>query len=137
MKKSILMLIFISLLNVTSSNAFAASGHSGHGSSVNKSGKGACKKIIINHIKPKKMATVAPKTTLSFWVNGLREEEIKFVEATAKKIPLKLSSEVRIGFVLFKGELPESLHGQAARIEINVTPKRCPVHKGFLLKISE
>jgi hypothetical protein len=137
LKKSLLLLALISLLSVTSSNVFAAGGHSGHGSSVNKSGKGACKKIVINHIKPKQMATVAPKSQLSFWVNGLKEEEIKFVNATAKKLPIKLTSEVRIGFILFKGDLPASLQGEAARIQINVTPKRCPVQKGFLLKISE
>ncbi|MFW5444279.1 MAG: hypothetical protein ACKE51_08250 [Methylococcaceae bacterium] len=137
MKKSILLAAFVSLLSVVSSNAIAAGGHSGHGSSVNKSGKGACKKIIINHIKPKQLDVVSPQSKVSFWVNGLKEYEIKHVEATAKKIPIKLSSEVRIGFILFTGNLPESLHGQAARVEIKVHAKRCPVQKGFLLKISE
>ncbi len=137
MKKSILIPALISLLSIASTSAMAAGGHAGHGSSVNKNGKSACKAIIINHVKPKHLDVVFPRAKFSFWVNGLKESEIKFVEVTAKKIPVELSSEVRTGFILFKGELPASLENTAARIQVNVHAKRCPVQKGWLLKIAD
>lgn len=137
MKKSILIPLLITFLAISSMQVNAAGGHSGHGSSVNKSGKGACKAIILNHLKPKHLEMVAPGSEFSFWVNGLKEEEIKYVEVTAKKIPVELSSEVRVGFILFKGNLPSSITDGAARVQINVVAKRCPVQKGWLLKISE
>ncbi|WP_174484262.1 hypothetical protein [methanotrophic endosymbiont of Bathymodiolus puteoserpentis (Logatchev)] len=136
MNKSILIPALISFL-IASTNTMAAGGHGGHGSSVNKSGKSACKAIIINHVKPKHLEVVSPHAKFSFWVNGLKESEIKYVEVTAKKIPVPVSSEVRTGFILFKGELPTSLENTAARIQVSVNAKRCPVQKGWLLKIAD
>ena len=135
MKKSILVPVLSAALCLMSVNVNAAGGHSGHGSSVNKSGKSACKNTVIKFIKPVHLSAVAPGSEISFRVSGI--ENADHVEVTAKKIPLKMDSEFKGGVMWFKGNLPESLVNTAARIHVDVDFKKCPTEKGWLLKISE
>ena len=135
MKKSILIPVLSMVLCFISANANAAGGHSGHGSSVNKSGKSACKNTVIKFIKPVHLSTVAPGSEISFRVSGI--EDAKDVTVTAKKILVKLESEYRGNIMWFKGNLPDSLVNTAARIHVDVDFKKCPAEKGWLLKITE
>ena len=135
MKKSILIPVLTSVLCLISVNVFAAGGHGAGGSSVDKSGKSACKKTKIKHVRPEHLASVAPGSEISFRVEGI--DEAKFVEMTAKKIPVELSVEHKGGLLWFKGKLPDSLVNTAARIHVEVHYKKCPAEKGWLLKITE
>jgi len=135
MKKIIIIPALSAVLSLMSANVLAAGGHGGHGSSVNKSGKSACKKTVIKHIKPVHLSSVAPGSGISFQVDGIDDE--KYVEMTAKKIPVKLEVEHRGGILWFKGKLPDSLVNTAARMHVTVNYKRCPAEKGWLLKITE
>lgn len=135
MKKNILIPVLSTALCLISANVFAAGGHSGHGSSVNKSGKSACKNTVIKFIKPVHLSSVAPGSEISFRVAGI--EDAKGVTVTAKKIPVKMDAEFRGGIMWFKGNLPDSLVNTAARIHIDVDFKKCPAEKGWLLKITE
>lgn len=134
MNKSILVAIF-SILCLVSVQGFAAGGHGGGGSSVNKSGKSACKTTQIKHIRPEHLASVAPNSEISFRVKGL--EEAKLVSMTVKKIPVELEVEHKGGLLWFTGKIPESLVNTAARVHVEVHYKKCPAEKGWLLKISE
>ena len=131
MKKNILILA----LCLISANVIAAGGHAGHGSSVNKSGKSACKNTQIKHLRPVHLTSVAPKSEFSFRVDGI--EDAKYVEVTAKKIPVEMTSEFKGGILWFKGNLPDSLVNTVARIQVKVNFKKCPAEKGWLLKITE
>ena len=135
MKKTILIPALSAMLCLMSANVIAAGGHGGGGSSVNKSGKTACKNTVIKHLRPVHMASVAPGSEFSFQVYGIDDE--KYVEVTAKKIPVEMEVEHRGGILWFKGKLPESLVNTAARIHVEVNYKRCPAEKGWLLKITE
>lgn len=135
MKKSILIAVATSMLCLASANVFAAGGHSGHGSSVNKSGKSACKTTQIKHLRPEHLASVAPGSEISFQVYGIEDE--KYVEVTAKKIPVTMDVEHKGGILWFKGNLPDSLVNTAARVHVEVNYKKCPAEKGWLLKITE
>lgn len=135
MKKSILIAVATSVLCLASASVFAAGGHGAGHSSVNKSGKSACKKTQIKHIRPEHLATVAPGSEIYFRVQGI--DDAKYVEVTAKKIPVKLSSEYIGGVMRFTGNLPDSLVNTAARIHVEVNFKKCPAQKGWLLKITE
>ena len=131
MKKNILVLA----LCLISANVIAAGGHSGHGSSVNKSGKSACKNTVIKHTRPEHLSSVAPGSEFSFQVDGI--DDAKYVEVTAKKIPVEMTSEFKGGIWWFKGNLPDPLVNTAARIHVEVKYKKCPAQKGWLLKITE
>ena len=135
MKKSLLIAAVTSALCLASANVLAAGGHGGHGSSVDKSGKSACKTTQIKHMRPEHLATVAPGSEFSFRVQGI--EDAKYVTMTAKKIPVELSVEHKGGLLWFKGNLPDSLVNTAARIHVEVNFKKCPAEKGLLLKITE
>ena len=135
MNKSILISALSTVLCLISVNVFAAGGHGAGGSSVDKSGKSACKTTQIKKIRPEHLATVAPGSEIYFRVEGI--DDAKYVEATAKKIPVKLSSEYKGGVMRFTGNLPDSLVNTAARIHVEVHYKKCPAEKGWLLKISE
>ncbi len=112
----------------------AAGGHDGHGGGGNKGGR-FCKKAVIGHIKPKHLSTVAPESEFSFWVEDIKDANQ--IEVTAKKIPVEMTATQRTGFILFKGKLPASLAGTAARIQVKAQTKKCPAQKGWLLKITE
>ncbi|GAW86364.1 hypothetical protein bplSymb_SCF02506P004 [Bathymodiolus platifrons methanotrophic gill symbiont] len=135
MNKSILIPALSAMLCLMSANVIAAGGHGGGGSSVNKSGKTACKSTVIKHLRPVHLASVAPGSEFSFQIDGIDDE--KYVEVTAKKIPVEMEVEHRGGILWFKGKLPESLVNTAARVHIEVNYKRCPAEKGWLLKITE
>lgn len=135
MKKSILISALASALCILSTNVFAAGGHGAGHSSVNKSGKSACKKTQIKYIRPEHLATVAPGSEIYFRVEGI--DDAKYVTVTAKKIPVKLSSEYKGGVMRFTGNLPDALVNTAARIHVEVDFKKCPAEKGWLLKITE
>ncbi|TXK97237.1 hypothetical protein BMR02_10445 [Methylococcaceae bacterium HT1] len=135
MNKSILIPALSAMLCLMSANVIAAGGHRGGGSSVNKSGKTACKSTVIKHLRPVHLASVAPGSEFSFQIDGIDDE--KYVEVTAKKIPVEMEVEHRGGILWFKGKLPESLVNTAARVHIEVNYKRCPAEKGWLLKITE
>ena len=123
-----------SVLFLISSNSIAAGGHDGHGGGGNKGGS-FCKKALIEHIKPAHLATVSPQSEFSFWVKEIKNADQ--VEVTVKKIPVEMTAEQRIGFISFKGKLPASLVGTAARIQVKATTKKCPAQKGWLLKITD
>lgn len=135
MKKIIIIPALSAMLCLISANVIAAGGHGGGGSSVNKSGKSACKNTVIRQIKPAHLSTVAPQSEFSFQVSGIDDE--KYVKVTAKKIPVEMEVEHRGGILWFKGKLPESLANTAARMYVEVNFKKCPAQKGWLLKISE
>ena len=135
LKKSILISALTSILCLISADTIAAGGHGGGGSSVNKSGKSACKTTVISQIKPPHLTSVSPQSEFSFWVKGIKDASL--VEVTAKKIPVTLTVEDKEHFLLFKGKLPDSLVGTAARIHVEVHSKKCPAEKGWLLKITE
>ena len=135
MKNNNLISVLSVALCLVSANVTAAGGHGDHGSSVNKSGKSSCKKTAIKRIKPEHLATVAPGAEISFQVYGI--EDAKYVEVTAKKIPVKVEVEHKGGILWFKGNLPDSLVNTAARVHVEVNYKKCPAEKGWLLKISE
>jgi hypothetical protein len=135
MNKSNLISALSVALCLISTNVFAAGGHGAGGSSVDKSGKSACKTTQIKKIRPEHLASVAPKSEISFQVYGI--EDPKFVEVTAKKIPVEMSVEHKGGILWFKGNLPDSLANTAARIHVKVHYKKCPAEKGWLLKITE
>ncbi len=135
MKKSYEKLIVILVLSFASATAIAAGGHDGHGSSVNKSGKSACKNTVIKRMRPEHLSSVAPKSELSFQIDGIDDE--KYVEVTAKKIPVPMTVEHKGGILWFKGNLPDSLVNTAARINVVVNYSKCPAEKGWLLKITE
>ena len=138
LKKSILITTLVSALCLISTNAIAAGGHGGGHSSFKKGvGKTSCKATVITRTKPEHLASVSPKSEISFWVKGIGIEDAKSVEATAKKIPVTLTVEEKKPFLAFKGNLPASLKGTAARIQVNVHFKKCPAEKGWLLKITE
>jgi hypothetical protein len=138
LKKSILIATLASALCLISTNAIAAGGHGGGHSSFKKGvGKTSCKATVITRTKPEHLASVSPKSEISFWVKGIGIEEAETVEVTAKKIPVKLTVEEKAPFLAFKGNLPDSLVGTAARIQISVHYKKCPAEKGWLLKITE
>ncbi|RLA19482.1 MAG: hypothetical protein DRQ62_11875, partial [Gammaproteobacteria bacterium] len=73
MKKSLLIAAVTSALCLASANVLAAGGHGGHGSSVDKSGKSACKTTQIKHMRPEHLATVAPGSEFSFRVQGIED----------------------------------------------------------------
>lgn len=135
MKKFILIPVLSAVLCLISANVLAAGGHGGGGSSVNKSGKTACKTTQIKHIRPEHLASVAPGSEISFQVYGI--EDAKYVEVTAKKIPVEMDVEHKGGILWFKGNLPDSLVNTAARVNVEVHFKKCPAEKGWLLKITE
>lgn len=135
MRKSILIPVLSATLCLMSANVFAAGGHGGGGSSVNKSGKTACKNTVIKRMRPVHLTSVAPGSEFSFQVDGI--DDPKLVEVTAKKIPVEMESENRGGILWFKGNLPDSLSGTAARILVDVNFKKCPAEKGWLLKITD
>ncbi len=135
MNKSILIPALSVMLCCVSVNASAAGGHGGHGSSVDKSGKGACKNTVIKRLRPEHLASVAPGSEISFQVDGI--EDAKYVTVTAKKLPVAMTSEFKGGIMWFKGNLPASLVNTAARIHVEVDFKKCPAEKGWLLKITE
>jgi len=135
MKKSILIPAFSAVLCLMSANVMAAGGHGGGGSSVDKSGKSACKNTVIKHVRPEHLTEVAPGSEFSFQVDGI--DDAKYVEVTAKKIPVEMEVEHKGGILWFKGNLPDSLVNTAARIHVEVDFKRCPAEKGWLLKITE
>lgn len=135
MKKSILIATLTSALCLISTGANAAGGHGDHGKGGKGGGKNACKTTLITHTRPAHMETVAPGSEFSFWVKGIEDADL--VEATAKKIPVTLTVEEKAPFLAFKGNLPETLKGTAARIQVKVHYKKCPAEKGWLLKITE
>ena len=135
MKKFILIPVLSTLLCLISANVIAAGGHGAGGSSVDKSGKSACKTTAIKRIKPVHLTEVAPGSEISFQVYGI--DEAKYVEVTAKKIPVEMEVEHKGGILWFKGNLPDSLVNTAARIHVEVHYKKCPAEKGWLLKITE
>ncbi len=138
MKKSILIATLTSALYLVSSSAIAAGGHGGGHSSFKKGvGKTSCKTTVITRTKPEHLASVAPQSEISFWIKGIGIEDAEMVKATAKKIPITLTVEEKAPFLAFKGKLPDSLKGTAARVQIEVHSKKCPVEKGWLLKITE
>jgi hypothetical protein len=138
LKKSILITTLASALCLISTNAIAAGGHGGGHSSFKKGvGNTACKATVITRTKPEHLASVSPQSEISFWVKGIGIEDAESVEATAKKIPVTLTVEEKKPFLAFKGKLPVSLKGTAARIQVNVHFKKCPAEKGWLLKITE
>lgn len=137
MKKSILMPMLSVALCLSSANIYAAGGHGGGGSGGKNNGKMACKTTQIKSVKPAHLSDVAPGSEISFGVTGIDEDEVKYVEVTAKKIPVETTYEVRGEMVWFKGNLPESLVATAARVHVEVNLKKCPAEKGWLLKISE
>ena len=96
MKKSILISTLSTVLCLISANVIAAGGHGDHGSSVNKSGKSACLTTKIKHVRPEHLASVSPKSEISFQVEGL--EDPKYVEVTAKKFQLKCRLKAKVGF---------------------------------------
>jgi len=121
-----------------STSAIAAGGHGGGHSSFKKGvGKNSCKATVITRTKPEHLASVSPQSEISFWVKGIDIKDAKSVEATAKKIPITLTVEEKDPFLAFKGKLPDSLKGTAARIQVSVNYKKCPAEKGWLLKITE
>jgi hypothetical protein len=124
--------VIASILLFFSAGANAAGGHGAGGGSGNKSG-GGCKTTIINHIVPKHLTVVYPKSEFSFWVRGIKDPSL--VEVTAKKIPVTVTSEDKETFFAFTGKLPDSLSNTAARIQVKVHSKKCPADKGWLLKI--
>ena len=135
LKKSILITTLTSVLCLISTSAIAAGGHGGHSSMKKGVGKTACKTTLITRTRPEHLASVAPGSEISFWVKGIEDAEV--VEATAKKIPITLTVEEKAPFLAFKGKLPDSLKGTAARIQVEVHSKKCPAEKGWLLKITE
>lgn len=136
MKTSVLLpALLTSILCLISTNTLAAGGHGGHGSSSQSGGKSACKTTIIGHFNPAHLASVTPQSEFSFWIQGIKPEEAQLVEVTAKKLPVTVSSKANTGFILFKGQLPESLSNTAARIQVKVHSTKCPAQKGWLLKI--
>lgn len=137
MKKSILMPVLSVALCLSSANIYAAGGHGGGGSGGKNNGKMACKTTQIKSAKPAHLSDVAPGSEISFRVTGIDEDEVKFVEVTAKKIPVEITHEVRGEIIWFKGNLPDSLVDTAARVHVEVNLKKCPAEKGWLLKISE
>ena len=135
MKKFILIPVLSTVLCLISANVIAAGGHGAGGSSVDKSGKSACKTTAIKRIKPVHLTEVAPGSEISFQVDGI--DDAKYVEVTAKKIPVEMEVEHKGGILWFKGNLPDSLVNTAARIHVEVNYKKCPAEKGWLLKITE
>ena len=135
MKKSILIATLTSALCLISTGVIAAGGHGDQGKGGKGGGKTACKATLITHTRPAHLESVAPGSEISFWVKGIEDADL--VEVTAKKIPITLTVEEKAPFLAFKGKLPESLKGTAARIQVNVHYKKCPAEKGWLLKITE
>jgi len=135
MKKTILIPVLSVALSLMTANVIAAGGHGGGGSSVDKSGKSACKNTVIKHIRPEHLTEVSPGSEFSFRVDGI--DDAKYVTVTAKKIPVEMTSEFKGGIMWFKGNLPESLVNTAARVYVDVDFKKCPAEKGWLLKITE
>ena len=135
MRKSILIPVLSTVLCLISANVIAAGGHGAGGSSVDKSGKSACKTTAIKHVRPEHLASVAPQSEISFQVYGI--EDAHYVEVTAKKIPVEMEVKHKGGILWFKGNLPKSLVNTAARIRVEVHYKKCPAEKAWLLKITE
>lgn len=134
MKKIILISTLNAALLLTASQTYAAMNHGGGGGG-NKGGPSACKSYSISHFKPAHLASVAPQSTFSFWVKGIKDPDDVMV--TAKKIPVSLQSKERSNFYLFSGTLPESLVGTAARLQVKMKTKKCTMEKGILLKITD
>lgn len=135
MKESILITTLISTLCLMSTSAIATGGHGEKVGGGKSGGSKSCNKTAIYKIKPEHLASVSPQAEISFWVKGIKDASV--VEVTAKKMPVKVTAEDKEQFFSFKGKLPESLRGTAARIQVKVHSNRCPAEKGWLLKISE
>ena len=131
LKKSILT-IALSTLLLTSGVAMSAMDHgSGHGSKGGDKGA-ACRKLTISKIKPVDKSKLKPEGEFTFWVSGVNEVDLDWVEATAKKLPVELSYKLVTDYYLFTGKLPADLKGSAARINIVINSKKCPTKKGVL-----
>ena len=135
MKKLILIPALSAILSLIANPAFPAGGHDGGGSGGKGGESSVCKTTEITNTKPGHLETVAPQSEFSFWVKGIKNPDL--VKVTVKQIPVTLSVEDKEHFFLFKGTLPESLKGTAARILVNVNFNKCPAEKGWLVKISE
>ncbi|MDC9729792.1 MAG: hypothetical protein PSN04_10785 [Methyloprofundus sp.] len=132
LKKSILTTTLTAIL-LTSGTAMSAMNHGG-GNHGRKGGdkNGACRKVAISHIEPADRSKLKPEGEFTFWVSGVDVENLDLVEATAKKIPAKLSYKLVTNYYLFTGKLPADLKGSAARLNIKVDTKKCPTQKGVL-----
>jgi hypothetical protein len=134
-KKLILIPVLSAILSLMATPAFSTGGHDGGGNGGKGGGSSVCKTTVITNTKPAHLETVAPQSEFSFWVKGITDPDL--VEVTVKQIPVTLTVEDKEHFFLFKGKLPESLKGTAARILVDVNFKKCPAEKGWLVKITE
>lgn len=131
LKKSILISALAAMFLVSGA-ATAAMNHGGGGDHGRKGGDkdGACRKLKISHIEPADKSKLKPEGEFTFWVSGVND--LDWVEATAKKLPVKLTHKLVTNYYLFTGALPAELKGSAARIHITINSKKCPKDKGVL-----
>jgi hypothetical protein len=134
LNQSILITTLISTLCLISNSVIAAGGHGEKVGGKKGGGSKSCNTTAIYKIKPEHLASVSPQTEISFWVKGIKDASK--VEVIAKKMPVAVTAEDKEHFFSFKGKLPESLRGTAARIYVKVHSNRFPAEKGWLLKIS-
>ncbi|MDQ7091421.1 MAG: hypothetical protein Q9M50_12440 [Methylococcales bacterium] len=133
MKKIILISTLVSLFLSTPS-AIAAMDHGSNGNR-GRSNNPACKSQGVGQVKPAHLTNVSPGSEFSFWVVGLKNP--KEVNVTVKNIPVTVTAEDKKNFYLFKGHLPKELTGTVARIMVDVSSKKCPSEKGWLVRIGE
>ncbi len=129
-------LILITILAASFFNSHNVLAAMDHGSNGNKGrNNAACKSQGVVHMKPKHLEEVLAGSEFSFWVKGVKNPSE--VKVTVKNIPVTMTAEDKDTFFLFKGKLPKTLIGTAARIKVEVLSRKCPSEKGWLVKISE
>ena len=127
MIKKSLMLVGMVVSLVTINSAFA------YQDSFTNNG---CKKPRFKSFTPPHKAEVAPQSEISFTVSGYADPTT--IEATAKKIPLKLNVENKGSFFEVTAKLPPELVNKYARINLFAgAPLGCVGKDGWLIKITD
>jgi hypothetical protein len=129
MLKKLILIPALTALLLTSGTAMSAMDHGSHGRKGGDKG-GTCRKLKISHVEPADKSKLKPEGQFTFWVSGVND--LDWVEATAKKLPVKLTHKLVTDYYLFTGTLPAELKGSAARINMSINSKKCPTKKGVL-----
>jgi hypothetical protein len=62
---------------------------------------GTCRKLKISHVEPADKSKLKPEGQFTFCVSGVND--LDWVEATAKKLPVKLTHKLVTDYYLFTG----------------------------------
>ncbi len=122
---NITKLMMVLILTVFSTNAVA------YGSS---SSKKACKKPKFTKFTPVHLSVVSPQSEFSFFASALTNPETIVVSVKKQVVDVAII-ESNAGYSV-TGEIPSSLQGTHARVEIKATgTNNCKASDGWLLKI--